>query len=134
MKLVLKLLGALVVLLLLIVVLQVIASESGEVVVVTTQDAEGGQQETRLWVVDADGVAWLRSGSSQAGWFQRMQQNPTVEVVRNEGRFTATVHPDETQRDAVNALMNDKYGWADSYIALLFGRDDAIPLRLDVQR
>jgi hypothetical protein len=27
--------------------------------------------------------------------------------------------------------MRDKYGWADQLIGLLFGRDDAIPIRLN---
>ena len=133
MKLLLKFLGALVALLLLVVIIEVIASESGEVVVVTTQDAAGNPQETRLWVVDAEGFAWLRSGSPQAGWFQRMQQNPSVTVVRNEGQFTATVHADESQQQRINTLMREKYGWADAYIGFLFGREDAIPLRLEIQ-
>ncbi len=27
--------------------------------------------------------------------------------------------------------MREKYGWADQFIGFLFGRDDAIALRLD---
>ncbi len=133
MKLVFKILGALLTLLVLIVVLEIIASESGEVVVVTSEDAQGTAQETRLWGVDTDGDAWLRSGSPESGWFQRMQQNPNVSVVRNEGTFKAIVYPDVAQREAINALMQEKYGWADTYIGFLFGRDDVIPLRLEVQ-
>ncbi len=35
------------------------------------------------------------------------------------------------QRVEINRLMREKYGWADAFIALMFGREEAIPLRLD---
>ena len=130
MKLALKILGGLVLLLALIVVVEVIASESGEVVVVTTVDADGNPAETRLWVVDREGSAYLRSGSPQSGWFQRMQANPAISVVRGEETLQAIVEPDVSLRDTVNGLMREKYGWADAYISMLFGREDATPIRL----
>ncbi len=130
MKTALKLFGALVALLLVVIVLEVVASESGEVVVVTTTDAEGAQAETRLWVVDHDGSVWLRSGSPASGWYQRMQANPEVTVERDGQTFTAQIEPLPAMRDAINAEMADKYGWADAYIGMLFGREDAIPIRL----
>ena len=76
MKLALKIVGGLVLLLALVVVVEVIASESGEVVVVTTVDADGNPAETRLWVVDHEGSAYLRAGSPQSGWFQQLQPAP----------------------------------------------------------
>ncbi len=45
--------------LLTLIVAVMLASESGEVVVLTTADGA----TTRLWVVDHDGSAWLRSGA-----------------------------------------------------------------------
>ncbi len=130
MKTVLKIFGALVALLLAVIVLEIIASESGEVVVVTTTGADGVEAETRLWVVDHDGSAWLRSGSPASGWYQRMQANPQITVERDGQEFTARIEPLPAMRDAINAEMAEKYGWADAYIGMLFGRDDAIPIRL----
>ena len=130
MKGILKVIGALLALFVAIMVLQFIASETGEVVVVTTTDAEGASAETRLWVVDHDGSAWLRSGSPQAGWFQRMQANPAITVERGGQQFTALIEPVPELRDVINAEMAEKYGWADAYIGMLFGRDDAVPIRL----
>ncbi len=130
MKLALKIIGGLVVVLVLVIAVQFIASESGEVVVVTTTDADGVSAETRLWVVDHEGSAYLRSGSPQSGWFQRMQANPTIGVVRGETSMRATVEPDVSLRDTVNDLMREKYGWADAYISMLFGRADATPIRI----
>ncbi len=117
-------------LLAIVIVLQIIASESGEVVVITTQDAAGDARETRLWVVDHHGSAWLRSSSPQSGWYQRMLANPQIGVQRGEESFAAVAQPAVDAKDTINRLMNDKYGWADDYIGMLFGRDNAIPIRL----
>lgn len=35
------------------------------------------------------------------------------------------------KRERIAYLMADKYGWADSFIGFLFGREDSIPIRLD---
>ncbi len=133
MKFVGKLLGVIVAAFVLLMVVQWIASESGEVVVLSTASPDGSTHQTRLWVVEHDGSSWLRSGSPQAGWFARLQCHPEVSVERNGAGFTATAAPDATERTAVNKLMREKYGWADQFIALMFGRDDAIPVRLIVE-
>ena len=130
MKIVFRLLIGLVLALAALMTLQIIASESGEVVLVSSRDADGAMQETRLWVVEYEGASYLRSGSPMAGWYQRMQANPDVEVTRDERTFLAQARPDVSLREPINALMREKYGWADQFIALMFGRDDAIPIRL----
>lgn len=117
--------------LLIIIALEVIASESGEVVVVTTVDTNGAPQTTRLWVVEHSEDTYLRTGSPQSGWFRRMQSNPQVQIERNGGTYTARIVPVVSMRDTINDAMNEKYGWADDYIGMLFGRNDSIPLRVD---
>ena len=109
---------------------QMIASETGEVVVVTTTATDGSTHETRLWVVDHDGSAWLRAGGDGAGWYQQMLAVREIELERGEARARYTVQPDVTQRDVINTLMRDKYAWRDAYISFLFSRDDAVPIRL----
>lgn len=130
MKLTLKILGALLAVFLLVVAVEIIASESGEVVVVTTTDATGETFETRLWVVDHDGAAWIRSGSEMSGWYSRLTNNPALAISRGSNAYYAIAVPQVEQRALINGLMNEKYGWADDYIGLLFGREDAIPIRL----
>ena len=115
-----------------LMLLQLVASESGEVVVVETTNAEGQVEETRLWVVDHDQAQWLRSGSPMAGWYQRLEANPQVSVERAGEVFTAQARPDVSQRGVINELMREKYGWADQFISLMFGRDDAIAIELVV--
>jgi hypothetical protein len=109
---------------------QAIASESGEVVVLTTHDDGDATHTTRLWVVDADGNGWLRSGSSESSWYRRLVARPDIEVERNGTTASYTAQPETEKRDEINGKMREKYGWADSYIGFWFGREDSIPVRL----
>lgn len=131
MKLVGKLLAALVGIFVLVMGIQMIASETGEVVVVTTQAADDTSAETRLWVVDRDGQTYLRAGSPAAGWYGRLVASPSITVERDgvAASYRAVSSPDDTS--AVNELMAQKYGWADTYIGMIFSRDDSIAIRLD---
>jgi hypothetical protein len=113
--------------------LEIVAAESGEVVVLTTRDDAGRSRETRLWVVDDGSHTWLRSGSAKAGWYRQLATRPDVEVRRGEQVLRVRAVPEPGARERVNGLMRAKYGWADAYIGALFGRDDAIPIRLDPQ-
>lgn len=131
MKLALKIAAVVVALLVTLYLAQAIASEQGEVVVLTTFDVAGGAQTTRVWVVDYEGAAWLRSGSPASAWYGRIGNNPQVKVVRGGREFAASVVAVPDQQKQINQLMAEKYGWADQFIGLLFGRDDAIALRLD---
>ena len=112
--------------------LQLVASESGEVVVLRTF-SNGETQETRLWVVDDRGLSWLRSGSPEAGWYQRLRENPDVQVERDSQRHEYRAFPVEggPAVDRINALMLEKYGWAEDLIGFMFDRSDAVAIRLD---
>jgi hypothetical protein len=131
MKIVRNLLAGIFVVVLVLVGVQMFASETGEVVVITTRDAEGPQHKTRVWIVDSDGRQWLRAGSDQSGWYQRLMQTPTLQLERNGVVGEYGVEPVPAQIDTINRLMHDKYGWADSYVGMLFGRDHAMAIRLD---
>ena len=114
-----------------VMALQMVASESGEVVVLTTTDATGAPQQTRLWVVDHEGSAWLRAGSHQQGGYARLQRQPQVNVERagTTNPYTARPVPDATPE--INRLMADKYGWADRFIGMMFSRENAVAIRLE---
>jgi len=111
-----------------------VASESGEeIVVLRTVDAEGASHETRLWVADDAGFAWLRAGQPGSGWYVRLQAHSQVEVERDGavGRFEAVPVPDPASRDRIHALMRAKYGFADRWVSMLGDRTLSIPVRLD---
>ncbi len=131
-KVMLRVLGLLVALVVVVMGLQMIASETGEVVVVTTQDETGVRSETRLWIVEHEGSRWLRSGGGAASlWYQQLLANPQLELLRGTTRYYHRATPVPDMQATVNDLMGEKYGWADSYIGFLFGREDAIAIRLD---
>jgi Pyridoxamine 5'-phosphate oxidase len=111
----------------------VFASVSGEVVTLTTADAGGAPQETPLWVVDRDGLSWLRAGSVQAAWLERIRANPRIEIARAGVTrvYRATLVPEATAE--INAQMADKYGVADRVVGLLLpgSRGNSMAVRLD---
>ena len=127
--------GAVVGLFVLLGLSQVLASESGEVLVLETLDAEGKPHQTRIWVVDDAGTLWVRGGPD-SGWVQRLLANPEIRAERagRQAPFRAAPDRDPAARDRVNALMREKYGFADRFIALTIGdtdREGALPIRLD---
>ena len=131
MRILMWVLGGLVGLLSTLGIAQWVASESGEVVILTTHDEAGASHETRLWVVDHEGAPWLRAGASVQGWYARLAAEPQIEVERNGTQAAYTALPEPALRELINGLMLTKYGWADQFIGVLFGRDDAIPIRLE---
>ena len=127
-----RIVGAAVLLVVLLVGLQIIASESGEVVVLHTFSGTE-EHTTRVWIVDDQGVSWLRAGQPEAGWYQRILEEPDIEVERGDDLYAYRAFPIEggPTVDHVNALMARKYGWADGLIGAMFDRSSAIAIRLD---
>ena len=113
--------GGVVTVFVLVMGLQMIASETGEVVVLHSQNSAGEIEETRLWVVDYEGGQYLRVGADGSGWFSRLSANPAISLERagTLAEYRAAPHPELSA--PVNALMQEKYGWRDSYISMLFG-------------
>lgn len=107
--------------------------KSGEVVTLTTHDRSGVAYQTRLWILDDGSTLWLRAASAGCIWYDRLLSDPHVRIERN-GRARAFIaEPDQGPRITarVNALMREKYGWADSIfrgVQLLF---TPIPIRLE---
>ena len=111
-----------------------VLAESGEVVVLETRDAAGAVHETRLWVVDYEGFAWLRTGEAQAPWLARLRAHPEVAVTRSGERreYRAGVVEDAATREQINTLELQKYGWRESVLRVA-GMDPAgaTPIRLE---
>lgn len=110
---------------------QYVASERVEVVELHTLDESGEMVTTRLWVVDDAGFQYLRVGSDGSGWFTRIQASETFEVTRDgvTARYEAVERP--AKADRINDLMQEKYTWGDSLIAVLVGsRGNSIPVEL----
>ena len=111
-----------------------LASELGsELVTLGTVGADGATTETRLWIVDDGGSAWLRAGVPESGWLLRIQANPAVVVERGGTRASFRAVPvfDAVLRDRIHRLMRDKYGWADRWISIVRNGGGSVPVRLD---
>jgi len=106
--------------------------DEGEVVEVKTYDALGREYVTEVWIVDLDAASYLRAGSSDAAWLQRLQADPEIVLVRRgeESRHRAVPEDDDDTRRLVNAAMADKYGRADRIWARLSDLGRTIPIRL----
>jgi hypothetical protein len=111
-----------------------LASELGsELVTLGTVGADGATSETRLWIVDDGGSAWLRAGVPESGWLLRIQANPAVVVERGgtTTSFRAVPVSDPILRDRIHRLMREKYGWADRWISIIRDGGASVPVRLD---
>jgi hypothetical protein len=107
----------------------------GEVVVLmTTAGDDGGRRETKLWIVEDNGQLWLRAGQPDSEWLERLRARPHVTLVRNGAPrdYRAVAIP--KQRERINRLMAERYGWADSLIGLVRDESETVPIRLDPVR
>ncbi|MCX7063311.1 MAG: DUF2255 family protein [Proteobacteria bacterium] len=100
--------------------MRVLFETSGEVIDLRTQGADGRAYESRLWVVDVDGQAYLRTGSDKSQWLKRLRLNPQVSVTRSgvTANFIATPNDDPAIRVRVNAATAEKYGIAESILRM----------------
>ena len=109
-----------------------VSEAGGEIVTLETRGADGSLHETRLWVVEHDGSAWLRSGQPSSGWFVRLVAEPKVRVTRDGTTRAYRAEPvhDAATRDRIHGLMAEKYSWAETLIAASRDGDASIPVRL----
>lgn len=113
-----------------LVALLFVASESGEVVVLTSLDESGGLHETRVWIVDLEDGTYLRAGTAEQAWLERVRARPLVTLERGGEQREVRLVVATDMTDAVNAHMAYKYGVADMVVGALIPRDDAVALRV----
>ena len=112
-----------------------LAGERTEVAVLRTYDPDKSPHDTKMWIVDYDGHAYVRVGRRaryESGWGDRVHRNPDVELSR--GGAASPVHAtfidDAATVDAVAAAFREKYGWVDWWYGLVV-RKDPVTVRLD---
>ena len=129
-----RILGGTVLVLLLLIAGYLVMVESGEVVVLETRDAAGAAHQTRVWAVDADGSAWLRTGDPKSPWLARLRANPEIAVTRGGERreYRAVLVEDAATRERINALELEKYGLAEKVLrAVMMDPAGTTPIRLE---
>lgn len=111
--------------------LQMAASERVEVVELHTLDDKTETVTTRLWVVDHEGLQYLRAGGGESGWTGRALANGEIKMTRNNETRSYRVDPRPMLKDKINNLMNEKYTWGDDLIGAMVGsRESALPIAL----
>ncbi len=133
MRVIARLIGWTLVLLVLLGAGLMVSSELREVVVLTSADDTGSAVETRLWIVDSAGHAWLRAGGPDRDWYRRVQDHPNVSVMRNgvDRPHRAVVVNVPEVRSHIDQLMRKKYGVTDALIHILEGSPQTVAIRLD---
>jgi hypothetical protein len=102
-----------------------------EVVTLRTRQADGSWRQTRLWVVDQGGDAWLHSEG--ALWRARFGSGAVVELLRagQTRRYIATPAPGP--HPSIDAALRDKYGLADRWVRFVAPcTDDTLVVRLRI--
>ena len=106
--------------------------DEGEVVHLETTDREGRHYEADLWIVDLDGVSYLRANDGDRGWLERLRENPRVSIERGtvDETFVATPLEDPRLRSRVDGAGREKYGLADRVMELMSEPDQYVVVRL----
>jgi hypothetical protein len=109
------------------------ALEGREVVVVRTRAPDGSTRETRTWVAEDGGSAWIEAAFEERPFFQDLLVTPEVDVVRGDGvhRYRAIPVPNPGGRVRIRALLAEKYGWADWWVGLLQDTSRSVAVRLE---
>lgn len=110
-----------------------LALEGHEVVVLRTRTAAGDVRATRVWVVDDGGGPWIEAGNRERPFYQDLQGDPDVELVRSGAvrRYRAVPVPTDDAHARLRRLLAAKYGFADRWIALLVDTSASVAIRLE---
>ena len=110
-----------------------VALEGGEVVVLRTVDDHGAPRETRTWVADESGAAWIEAANAERPFLRQLHAAPDVHLRRGgvwrPCRGAEVSNPEGHTR--IRRLLADKYGWKDCWIGLLADTADSRAVRLD---
>ena len=87
----------------------IFVAECGEVVVL--ESGVRGER-TRLWVVDIDGVAYVR-GNARGSWVPRVRDDPMVRLRRAGSWHSFRAIPVDGDAAEVHGAMRAKYGFSE---------------------
>ena len=116
-----------------LVIITLVALEGREVVVLRTSDGEAESKETRTWIADYEGHAWVESANPERPFFRHIQAHPEVEVVRGGQvlEMRAVALPPAEGHALIRRLLAEKYGWADVWIGFIADTSQSTAVRLD---
>lgn len=110
-----------------------VALEGRDVVVLKTVGPQGEARQTRTWVVEDGGFAWIEAASESRPFLLHIRADPQVEVHRGSlvQRCRAQVLPNPEGHELIRRLLAHKYGWADRWIGMLTDTSGSLAIRLE---
>ena len=110
-----------------------IALEGRDVAVLHTRDDAGGARRTRVWVAESDGALWVEAATPERGFYRDLLLRPELDVEHGgrAQRMIARPEPGDAGHERIRAMLRDKYGWADRWVALLQDTSRSVAVRLD---
>jgi hypothetical protein len=111
-----------------------VAALEGREVAVLRTTAPGGQPlDTRVWVADDAGAAWIEAANADRPFLAGVARRPEVSLRRGgvDRACRATVLPNPAGHEQIRRLLAAKYGWADRWVGLLTDTSGSIAVRLD---
>jgi hypothetical protein len=109
-----------------------VALEGKDVAVLHTRDDAGGARRTRVWVAESDGALWVESATPEREFYRDLLLRPELDVEHagRAQRMIARPEPGAAGHERIRALLRDKYGWADCWVALLQDTSHSVAVRL----
>ncbi len=104
---------------------------TGEVATLYTTDGVGKTYTARIWVIDHGHEVWIRSLDPTSAWLDRLVGQPEVQLQRGGGLIAYRATPLTNRRARINALMAERYGWAEWILSRIEDRDDVVPVYLE---
>ena len=104
---------------------------TGEVVTLYTTDGVGKTHTTSIWVIDHGHQTWIRSLDPTSPWLDRLISYPEVRLQRGGALTAYHATPYTHRRVRINALMAERYGWAEWVLSKIEDRDEAVPVYLE---
>jgi hypothetical protein len=116
-----------------VVATTLVALEGSEVAVLHTALGSEQPRETRIWVVDFGGTPWIEAANPEREFYRDILADPKVELARAGKRYVyrAVAVIDSSGHDMIRAMLREKYGWADRWIAVLVDTSRSIAIRLE---
>jgi hypothetical protein len=97
-------------------------------VVVLESGAE--KRRTRIWIVDVDGVAYIR-GNANGSWVARVRDHAKVRLRRAGEWRSHRAIPVATDATRVHRAMRSKYGFSERLREALRGVESSAVFRLE---
>ena len=100
-----------------------------DVVVVVTRNQDGSDRDTKVWIVEVDDRAYIRTAATR--WYGNVERDPDIVLRVGEDEFPlrAVLMTDAPLAEHVEAAFRKKYGFWDAFMEIFrFGEPHVMHL------